>query len=105
MTEQQATVLTGEVRAHLEKARGCLTESRRGSVECALAPLESAAGTLQRLVEEGRGSGLSIAEVDGLAAQLKGLTILAAHGAGFWRRLGERSGLLAGSEGSQSWEG
>jgi hypothetical protein len=104
VTEQQAAALTGEVRAHLEKARECLTESSRGSVECALAPLESAADTLQRLVEEGRRSKLGIAEVDALAAQLKGLTILAAHGAGFWRRLGERSGIPEGGE-VRSWKG
>jgi hypothetical protein len=99
VTEQQAAALTAEVRANLENARQSLTESRAGSVEGALGPLRSATESLQRLVEEGREARLSIAEVDALAAQLKGLTVLAAHGAAFWRRLGERSGVVR-----QTWE-
>jgi hypothetical protein len=89
---------------HLENARGHLAGTGSGAVENALVHLESAVGGLQQLVERGAGS-LSAEEMDSLAAQLKGLTVLAAHGVAFWKRLGAQAGVTEEGFVERQWEG
>lgn len=90
--------------AHLVSARGHLAGTGSGAVENALGHLESAVGGLQQLVEEGAGS-FSTQEVESLAAQLKGLTVLAAHGVAFWKRLGAQAGVTEAGFVERQWEG
>jgi hypothetical protein len=105
VTPQETCALIAEVRAHLTDARGFLSQSGADSVRQGLAALESAARKLQILVSACPHACLNSAEMDALAAQLRGLTLLAAHGASFWTRLAERSGISPPDSPQQSWAG